>query len=48
MKPRSLTEWRLAIQEVWDAIGDDLLTKFCESMPQRIQKYIDANGATIK
>ncbi len=28
MEPRSLTEWRLAIQEVWDAISNDILKKF--------------------
>jgi hypothetical protein len=39
---------RKAVIEAWDAIGENELTELLNSMPQRYQAVIDANGLYTK
>jgi hypothetical protein len=45
---RTLSEWTLEIQKIWDEIGADLLKSLFDSLPRRIEMCIAANGDTIK
>ena len=42
------TELRQRVTEAWNAIGQDLLGQLIDTMPQRCQAVIDANGGHTK
>ena len=45
---RTLSEWTLEIQKIWNELGPDFLKSFFDSLPRRIEMRITANGDTIK
>lgn len=38
---------RATIKAAWEVVPVDYLEKLCESMPRRVQVYINANGGYI-
>ena len=44
----SYEELRRRVQEAWDAIGEDLLEELVDTMPERCQDVINANGMYTK
>ena len=47
-KKATYDQLRKQVQEAWDTIGQDLLEELVQSMPQRCQDVIDANGMHTK
>jgi len=46
-KCTTLAELQAAVDEAWEAVPDDMLTKLLLGMPQRLEEVTDANGGYI-
>ncbi len=47
MAPKNMQQFKTKIQNVWDSLGPEDLVNYIESMPMRLQKCIETEGATI-
>jgi len=45
---KTVVEWKLEIEKIWDNLSHDYLKSLIDSMPRRVQMVIEANGDTIK
>ncbi|CAF3410413.1 unnamed protein product [Rotaria socialis] len=43
-KPRTLCDLKQSIISAFSALDSDLCKKVCESVPERLQRCVDANG----
>jgi transposase len=47
-EPKTTEEWAQEIQKIWDNLDPDLLKSLFDSLKNRIEKCIEAKGATVK
>ncbi|CAM9461109.1 unnamed protein product, partial [Ectocarpus fasciculatus] len=47
-RPRNVNELFQLLQEGWNNLDHDLLTRLADSMPQRCQAVLDAKGYATK
>ena len=47
-KPRTLEDLEIRIQQVLNAIPNDILLKVVRSIPGRLMKLVEANGAYVE